>query len=164
MNYILIVANPCDANEIAVNPISECRRRLASKRWVFFKNTAHRTRISANDRLLFYCSDRRVGGQVIAKAKVVAIRPPLKEEMGLIGSGTADTVVDFDCIDEYTDPISFRSILPSLSFAPQNMKKWGNVVFGGCRSISDADFRTIDTAPKSFRITSLLNKSQGTPI
>jgi hypothetical protein len=133
---------------------------LKSKKWAFFKGTGHRKTIGTNERLLFYCSDPQVGGQIIASATVRLVRPATRVEANLVESGMAETIVEFDQINEYSDPVSFRSVLPSLSIAPKNMKKWGVVVFAGCRSISDADFHLIENAPKEVRISNTLVDSK----
>jgi hypothetical protein len=147
-NYILTTS---DAEQLTGGVYSAhrvVRFRLTKLEWPLYERTRNRKLIKSGDRLLIYCGGARAGrGHIVASAVVDSIFDVrrgrrLSEESEFI-SGNPDYVLILKDVSEFSKPVYFRDILPKLDCCPKNMSKWGVILHGGVRRISNSDFDTI---------------------
>ncbi len=123
--------------------------RLSSNYWVLFSRTSLKDYIVEGTKLLFYIGGKKtLGGHVIASARVEKI-----ENWNYL-KGVVDTeeystdlpaqVVRLTDVKVFKEPVGFQEKLPSLSFAPKNLKYWGVVLQGGCVGLSNDDLKILN--------------------
>ena len=99
--------------------------------------------LAVGARVLFYISNKKPGPQIIAKAEISSISNPRSGGTDPDAEAAIHSILEFKDIERLDAPVDFKVALETLSFAPKNMKKWGVVVLGGCRYISDEDYKKI---------------------
>jgi hypothetical protein len=143
MSFILTAVNNYDEYGLAISALKEFEERIALNRWFIYEGTRNRKALKEGDKILFYLSGKKLIPQIAAKAEISKIRKPLSSETNANLQSPVHSVLEFKNFERFDAPIDFKKILQYLSFAPSNMQKWGVVVFGGCRRISEQDYETI---------------------
>ena len=121
------------------------RDRLTAGRWPLFERTPGRGQIAAESRVAFYVGGRdKYAGSVVAIA-TVARKVSWSAARGRIDPPRFDTELPEQVLTlsglQYLHPsVSFRETLPRLTFCPVNMQKWGAVLLGGVRALSEVDW------------------------
>ena len=127
---------------------SVAMRRLKLGKWPLYERTAFKAHIRSGDRVLIYLGgSRSPTGVVYGKATVG--RNALWTKSGPYQE-YADTicerpwsVLDLFNSEVFDAPVDFRSLLPHLDCRPKNLRKWGVVVLGGLKSITEHDYEKI---------------------
>ena len=118
-------------------------QRLAENRWAIYSNTRNKNRIKPGDKVVFYTSNRKTGGEISAAAQIKEFLRPEKNKYYLEEHGVVEYLVLFEDIKFFKRPVSFRKLLENLSFCPQNIQKWGVILMGGIRKLNTADYQII---------------------
>ena len=122
--------------------------RLNKKFWPLYVRTRCKDKISPGDRLAFYLGGtKELSKQIFASASVEEI-----EESNIHSDFDDDSkfctdlpakIVRLKEISYLEQPVSFKKILPSLSFCPKNPKFWGVVLQGGVKELMASDWEAI---------------------
>ena len=138
--FLLITTDPTLRSGATGSAYELVRKRLALAQWPLYKSTRHRSQIEKGARVAFYVAGHREHhGEVIASALVqstesgrgLTVDP---QEYFTDPPAKALRLIDVLYVDT---PVPLRPVLPSLSFCPRNLDKWGAVVLGGAIDISD---------------------------
>ncbi len=143
MQFLLNTANGYDELGLPVKAYSIFERRISDNTWYLYDNTRNRNAITKGASMVFYVSDEEIGGAIWGSATVKEKK--IQKNSRLLRSDiyTVHSTLSFENIKLLKCPISFKSLLPELSFCPKNMSRWGVIVLGGTRRISDEDYEII---------------------
>lgn len=141
MNFILVTVDPELSNGRPGVAFDLVQWRLSRHLWPLYKRTRNRTAIAAGARVAFYVGgSRRLAGNIIATANAQDLRRQTDVDPPNVLSDPASIVLSLHEVRQLKVPIRFRDVLPDLSIAPKNMSKWGVVLHGGSRRLTDADW------------------------
>lgn len=118
-------------------------RRLAENRWAIYSNTRNKNRIQPGDKVVFYTSNNKTGGEISASAQIKEFIRPQKNKYYLEEHGVVEYFVSFEDITFFDRRANFKNLLKSFSFCPQNIQKWGVILMGGIRELNAADYQII---------------------
>jgi hypothetical protein len=124
------------------------RDRLAGGRWPLFDNTPNKALIQAGAPLAFYVGGTdKHAGTIVALASV-GQKVNWSAGRTRIDPARYDTEAPTQALvlaglKYLHPPVSFKDALPKLTICPSNMQRWGVVLMGGVRGISEADWRTL---------------------
>lgn len=151
-NYSLTASDTVDLSGRDVSAAEVALTRLRDRRWGMYKKTRNKDVITKGDRLCVYASGQKPGGMSFIGTAVVGdpidvrkwkysdfnqhylSEPPFK-------------MFELDEIIVFKKPVKISDVRDSLSFIPRH-SKWGVVMYGGCRPLSDEDFEKIVAASK----------------
>lgn len=144
--FILIVSDTYGLSGKRYLASKLVEKRLERGIWGLYPSTPNRNVIQVGDQVLIY-----LGGNgpnrcsVIAAAKVGEIENPrtaIFVDPPNVESNAADRLLHLVEVQKI-QPVDIRALLDDLSFIPENRKKWGVALMGGCRKISLEDYRKI---------------------
>lgn len=128
--FILIVANIYDSFGNRKNSLEEFYNRIRNNSWNLNHSTANKELIQEGDRVAFYVSEgRKIVGQAV-----------ISEKISLNNKNDISYKLSFSNIKIFKSQISFLDKLKLSSMKPNNLSKWGVIVMGGLRKISNSDF------------------------
>ena len=144
-NFLLVVTAAQRWDGGVVSGFDVAQRRLRDREWPLYKNTRNRSVVTSGDRLMFYVAGTGVNRMcVVATATVVKIEkiltPSSYHERKELCVPFADLLIRLDQVVILPSPVSFRARLSGLDCRPTNMGKWGAILQGGCRRLTDRDF------------------------
>jgi predicted RNA-binding protein len=151
-NFVLTAADSIDVYGHSVSALEVVLARLKDCRWGMYKNTRNKGVIATGDRLCIYASGQRAGGMsFIGTATVGNFLQNLQWRVSDFNNHylAEPPIKLFELTDvvTFTKPLKIKDVRDSLSFIPTHAK-WGVVMYGGCRQISDDDFELIVRASK----------------
>ena len=117
--------------------------RLAENRWAVYSNTRNKHRLKSGDKVVFYTSNRKTGGEISAVAQIKEFNKPDKHRYYLEEHGVVEYFVSFEDITLFERTVGFKKLLRGFSFCPANIQKWGVVLMGGIRELNAADYKII---------------------
>lgn len=147
-HYLMICGNGYNELGEPVEPYDVLKHRLHNSYWPIYSNTRNRKTIKESDQLAFYVSgNKEFGGMVVAVARAKEI---LIDQKRLISYKNIEnevsmgenfySIVKLDGIDLALRKTIIKQSLKHLSFGKENMKKWGALLQGGCRKLTEEDF------------------------
>ncbi len=147
--FLLVTMDPLGTRGGRTPAASLVRDRLALGRWPLYECTKNRSAVVAGSRVALYVGGGGPdAGRIVAVARVARklhsstpIDPPR-----YLTERPAYCLV-LEQVTYLTPKIDFRERLPLLSFSPKNQQKWGIVLMGGCRALSEADWNLLINAP-----------------
>lgn len=147
-HYILVAADAYRESGSVIGGYDTASRRLAKRRWPIYETTRHRKDLKPADRVVIYIAGSRWAKQsFIASAYISTIETTgrLIEEgiEGSLGQSIWSFLV-LDNIHKFEAPIKIKDIATHLDFFPVDNKKWGTILMGGARKISEHDFQVIE--------------------
>jgi len=113
---------------------------MGKNAWGFGKNTAHRAKIKAGDKVVFYQAGGN--GQKFLGTAILASGAYDDSSSKNLFLDPETYKIDLQNIVVWDNPKPFVHFLDKLSFI-KNKKFWGTYFQGGCRKISEKDFQTI---------------------
>ena len=147
-NYIFVSTDTESVEGAPVSAHELVSFRLKHNLWPLYEKTRNRLSMRPGDNLLFYCGgNMKNSKRIIASAKIEKIN--ISRNMAGFQEGkefftqTPHQLVKLEDIAVWKNPVILREILPQLECCPKNMSKWGVILHGGVRRISDADYNTI---------------------
>ena len=143
MNFLLITTKQYDEYGNIIEAPDVFRRRIDQNYWALYSQTRNKDAIKQNAHVLFFVSGKNNGGTLVGRAQVAEKSSQVIRGSSIEEHGTVVAYLRFKEVTLFSNPISFREVLPQLSFCPKNMKKWGVVLMGGVRRLSDYDFNII---------------------
>jgi hypothetical protein len=144
-NYLLVVTTSQRWDGGSVPGFDLAERRLRDREWPLYKNTRNRSVIRSGDQLMVYVAGKGLNStSVVATATVRKIEkiltPSLYHERKELCVPFADLLIRLDQVVILPSPVPFRAMLSELDCRPTNMAKWGAILQGGCRRLTDHDF------------------------
>lgn len=137
--YILITKDSFDNNSRPIIALNLIKLRLQHNRWPIYPRTRCRSQFKVGDEILFYVGGVNVeSGNIIAKARISSTNKKVEED--IFGEEPPIFYLEFSGLEFLKVPIDFKKKVKELSFFPSNEKKWGVVLMGGCRKISNEDW------------------------
>jgi len=145
MNYYILIASSADdksGNIIEGNEVAS--KRLDKCIWPLYNKTQNRKRIMSGDICFIYVSGTGKNHQHIIGEVAVKSNNEIRNFVDdYYHPSTPSNVLHLTNCKKYKDPICFKSILTDLSICPSNMQRWGCALQGGCRKISEDDYKKI---------------------
>ena len=127
-------------------------RRLEAKQWGLYSNTRCRREIAVGDEIIVYLAGTGLDTRhFVAKAVIAIINRTVKEYKGDGGDVLTDrptSILELEHIEWFKNPVSIYSIKEKLNFIPKNNPKWGCVLQGGARKITQTDRDLIVSSQK----------------
>lgn len=122
--------------------------RLGTGEWPLYKNTRNQKSIQPGHRVLIYLGGRSASaGVVVATALVKEIRPVRSprdsRESGQFFTDYPSSIMKLADVARLPAHVVLRRVVPRLECCPKNMQKWGIILHGGVRQLSDHDFDLI---------------------
>lgn len=153
--FLLVTMDPLSSRGGRTPAAPLVRDRLAAARWPLFEGTRNRKVIVPGSRVALYVGGAGPdAGRIVAVATVATKKPshsPIDPSKYLTDPPAYCLVLKE--IRHLTPYIDFRARLPDLSFCPKNMQKWGVVLMGGCRALSEVDWRLLIREPEGEGVT-----------
>lgn len=124
--------------------------RLSDRRWPLYQHTRHRKAFLPGANIAIYVGGSKTkSGHIVAFAKVLRVRTwrsnsPIDPSQFM--TDVPDVVLDLENVEILEVPISFREVLPSLSFAPAPGTNFGTLLQGGCRQLRSDDWLLLRAA------------------
>ena len=146
MNFLLITTSYFDEDGRNKSAKVIFQERISKNRWAIYSNTRNKKRLKVNDNIIFYVSDQKTGGEIVASAQISEIIRPLRNERFDTEQDTVEFFLSFKAINFFETPIFFKDLLPKMSFCPTNKSKWGVVLMGGVRQLNDRDYAILKDA------------------
>ena len=146
MNFLLITTSYFDEDGRNKSAKEIFQERISKNRWAIYSNTRNKKRLKVNDNIIFYVSDRKTGGEIVASAQASEIIRPLRNERFDTEQDTVEVFLSFKAINFFETRIFFKDLLPKMSFCPTNKSKWGVVLMGGVRQLNDRDYAILKDA------------------
>jgi hypothetical protein len=141
--------------------------RLQVGEWPLYKNTRNQKSIKAGHRVLIYLGGRSpTAGVVIASARVKEIRPirsprEVRESAEFL-TDFPSSLMKLEDVERLPARVELRKVVPRMDCCPKNMKKWGIILHGGVRQLSDRDFGLIVSEAKKLA-SRAMREEEGRP-
>lgn len=143
MNFLFVTMPQFNENGARIESEEVFRNRISENRWAVYSQTRNKKNISSGDNVIFYVSNAKTGGQLVASAKVESLVDPEKNSYFLEEHGVVDYFVTFENVTIFDKALLFKSLLKDFTFCPQNIAKWGVILMGGIRRLEDFDYNLI---------------------
>lgn len=121
--------------------------RLDDCIWPLYKYTRNRRIIRENDNLLIYIAGRSQYGRCfVAKATVAEVlnfNPRQHRSYYEPSYIVPEKMIKLKDIEWFSKPVDIIGLLDQLAIIPSNKKKWGCIMHGGCRKLSNKDYNLI---------------------
>tara|TARA_B110000503_G_scaffold17375_1_gene25200 strand:- start:618 stop:1085 length:468 start_codon:yes stop_codon:yes gene_type:complete len=150
MNYILVSSDGFTDSGAALSAYNICLARIRRGRWPMYSNTAHNKRIKSNDQFIIYVAGKKVNKQnfiLSFKAKKIITK---KIEMLNVDHAILKLTNPHPDKEIVFEPKEINNLLPIHSCLDmldhtKNRKsvKWGSLMMGGAKSITEHDFKFI---------------------
>jgi hypothetical protein len=119
--------------------------RLQIGEWPLYKNTRNKKSLQPGHRVLIYLGGRSAtAGVVIATATVQDIRavrsPRDSREVAEFLTDYPSSIMRLTDVMRLPATVQLRRVVPQLECCPKNMQKWGIILHGGVRQLSDYDY------------------------
>lgn len=145
--FVLVTVDPELAEGGRAAAFDLVRWRLERGRWPIFKNTRCRRQMVPGSRLAFYVAGfGQHAGMIVATATLKAVH--VSRRVNAVDpphflTDLPDSVLELSEVAFLDPPVSFRDVAPRLSISPKNPRKWGVIVQGGVRALSEKDWRLV---------------------
>jgi len=146
MNHFILVTTDSETIGGAVMPaIDIIHRRLKLGKWPIYDRTPCRKLFASGDKTIFYVGGSRMGsGYMIGVSSIDKVEFGLRRPLDLDGedvlSEPASNIICFGPLKFFTVPVHLKSNLQFLDCCPKSMTKWGSILIGGARRISQHDY------------------------
>ncbi len=115
--------------------------------WTLFQNTRNRKQVAVGDEVAIYIGGKeRKSQNVVATAQISAIREWSqrdKDTYPLMLDDIPSLVVEFKSFKHLKRPCSIFRLLDHLDIIPKNRTKWGAVLVGWVRQLTEHDFKLL---------------------
>lgn len=123
--------------------------RLHRLAWPVYGRTRNKQAFQPGDKLLFYAGNRKPGGGFVThSAEVAAVKPnysaALDREDFL--NPNPSSIIQLASVEALEKPVRLLDVLAELDCRPKNLRKWGVIVIGGARRISEGDYQRLLSA------------------
>ena len=143
-HFILIKRSGFCARLKMISATESAHKLLHSRIWPLWEGTRCKSMVKAGHKVLIYLAgDESDCKKVIAMAvvkNVVDWSSKHKRCYPLMLDGLPTKVLELKEVRYFDSPVDVREKLDTLSFIPQNKKKWGVAMMGGMRSLNKADY------------------------
>ena len=99
MNFLLITTSYFDEEGRNKSAKVIFQERISKNRWAIYSNTRNKKRLKVNDNIIFYVSDQKTGGEIVASAQVSEIIRPLRNERFDTEQDTVEFFLSFKAIN-----------------------------------------------------------------
>lgn len=145
-HFILAVTDGLDLEGKRIRAVDIAISRIALGKWPLYLHTPNRQLIQVGDRCLIYLAGRSPDAQNFFASGLIADidnsrRAPTALPLDLVGQPPI-AILNFTNCSRFLPLIPIRPLLARLQFTA-GVKKWGIMIQGGCRKISDQDFQTV---------------------
>lgn len=122
--------------------------RVKQRKWPLYERTRNRKAMTQGDILLFYVAGNKLNsGHIIGQAKIENISQNLRNAVFIDGedilNGSASSIIEMSEFKSFRKLVHLKSILKNLDCCPKSMSKWGVILYGGARKITERDYTTI---------------------
>ena len=144
-HFILMKHSGFNADRVIVTGYESARLLLKNKLWPLWENTRCKNMVEVDHKLLIYIAGNEEHSKcVIASAEVSAVElwsdKKHKKNYPLLLDGIPGKVLMLKNIEILEEPLDIRKKLDTLSFIPENKKKWGVAMMGGMRPLLENDY------------------------
>ena len=150
-SYILIKKEGFDPCGNALSADECVRKLLAWKGWPLWERTKNRKSVKAGDRLCIYVTgDTPNKHHVVASATIkTVVQWSLAHDrtFPIEKDAVPSVVLTLTDCHMFNLPVSVPDKLDTLSFIPENRKKWGVAFMGGIRAITSDDYDQLVETP-----------------
>jgi hypothetical protein len=146
--FILIAMGAEDVDGRHVESLDIALHRLDVNKWPIYKGTPNRSRFQRGDHCVVYIGGTGRNAQHFIASAVIDSVMSWESKLGLIDGGDImtdipDMALTLCDVHLFAKPVSIRPLLSTLEVIPSSTPRWGIVFQGGCRAISERDFRMI---------------------
>lgn len=143
--FILAVSDAEHYSGCKIPAIEVAKDRLDQKRWPIYANTRNRKIINEGDLCLIYVGgEKEMSGNFYGEFTIEKIesgrRITLVDKEDIL-TDTPDRVIQIKDLLIYKEPMRAKTTLKKMSFFPENESRWGVVLMGGCRKLSEPDYK-----------------------
>lgn len=145
-NFILVTRDGDSIAGTKINAKKIVEARLSKNQWPIYENTRGRKSFSIGSKVAFYIGGTSLeSGNIVATGIIEKINNSNNRSLdnGDLIEEPPSLLLEFTNISFLKKPVSFREKLESLSFCPKNLRKWGVILIGGCRQLTDQDWKII---------------------
>lgn len=148
--FLLVTTDPETVSGSRGAAVDLVRYRIKRGLWPIYRNTRGRHAMVPGRRLAFYIAgtnSQGLAGKIIATATIGRVSErkysleSIDPEKYITDSPAL--VLHLADVSWLEQPLDFRSLLSELSFCPANMQKWGAVLQGGSRALSEPDWKVL---------------------
>jgi hypothetical protein len=144
--FVAIDAEDFSGASVAANDIA--MGRIEKGLWPLFARTRCRRLIKAGDKVLIYIGGRKKNAtKIIASCDVTAIKGAGRRSKTIdpvdVLTDAPASIVQLGNTKLFKQPTDFRMVLDKLEICPMNKTKWGSILIGGVRKISNNDYKTL---------------------
>lgn len=140
--FILVTKDSFDENSRPITAFNLIKLRLKHNKWPIYPQTRCRSQFKAGNEVLFYVGGfNQECGNIVAGAKIRSTSKRASDDV--FDEEPPLFYLEFQDVNFLSIPINFKEKVKLLSFYPKNEKKWGVVLMGGCRKISEEDWKII---------------------
>jgi hypothetical protein len=144
--FILVAADSYGENGDPVSAYDAAFSRLKAGRWPIYERTRHRKDFKSGDRIVVYIAgDKKAKQSFIASGQILMIEEVNRMRSRLVDSSSGHAIKSYIVLNElkFLNPVSIHSKKENLEFFPVDNKKWGTILMGGVRKISEGDYGVI---------------------
>ena len=145
-NYLLICSDKHDEYGKTIGAKDYVHNMLSRSVWNLYQRTSFRDAITSGDRVFFYIAgEKEDSGHVVAEAEVLKDDTVRTSKFDEYGSAISKVLI---LINEkiYAKSSNLKSVIRKLSIGKKvdgAGKKWGSVLMGGAKKLTDDDVRVI---------------------
>ncbi|MEH6697273.1 MAG: hypothetical protein V7672_01100 [Brevundimonas sp.] len=144
-HYVFVASDTYEDNGRRVPAHETVERRLKELRWPIYSSTRHKTHLRPGDHVAVYLAGMGANRQCfVAKAVIKNITSATRAQKysELIGA-EVELIVELEQVSAIEPAKPILSISKELSFFPIGNPRWGPILMGGCRRISNEDYGVI---------------------
>ncbi len=145
-HFLLITAAPEYLGEKRYTADDVITWRLKHLAWPLYGRTRNKQGFQPSDKLLFYAGSKKPGGGFVTHAaEVAAVKPNYNEALDCEDFLNPDpsSIIQLTSVEALQTPVRLLDVLATLDCRPKNLRKWGVIVIGGARKLSEDDYRRI---------------------
>lgn len=150
-NYFILAVSDAEHYSGCKIPAFEVAKdRISKGRWPIYANTRNRKVIAEGDLCMIYIGgEKEMSGHFYCEFTIEKIdngrRMSLVDDEDIL-TDAPDRVIQIKCLEIYDYPMRAKPTLKKMSFFPKNESRWGVVLMGGCRKLSNSDYEIYQTA------------------
>ncbi|RAK01640.1 hypothetical protein [Aliidiomarina maris] len=143
-HFILMKRDGFDNQGSLISATSGIQALCRAGYWPLWERTRCKSMVKPGDDLLLYSAgDGKDTKHIVGFAKVERIdtwRAEYAKSYPILLDGVPERILILSKQTLFKRPLSMREVIAKMSFAPDNLKKWGVCFMGGMRSIPTKDF------------------------
>lgn len=155
MNYILVSSDGFTDHGAELSAYNICLARIRKGRWPIYSNTAHNKNLKNDDGFLVYVAGKKVNKQnFILSFKAKKIITKTNEMLNVdhkilkLNNPPPDKEIVFEP-KEINNMVPIHFYLDTLDHTKNRKSaKWGSLMMGGVKNITDHDFKFITSKLK----------------